>query len=121
METVNVRYIVDDVDSALAFYTAQLGFALQTDGGPAFAAVTRGALRLSPQWPSEFRRPHAARRPPAGAGWLEPHRVRRRGPRRGDRPPEGGRLSFRSDVVIGPGGSQVVLDDPSGNPIELFE
>ena len=121
MSTVNVRYIVDNVEAAVAFYTTHLGFQLLTSTFPAFADVTRGNLRLLLSGPtSSAGRPLADGRRPAPGGWNRIHlivedlageveRLRRAG------------LSFRSDIVTGPGGSQVVLDDPAGNPVELFQ
>jgi len=120
MPTVNVRYMVDDVEAAVAFYTTQLGFALISKTLPAFADVSLGDLRLLLSGPtSSAGRPMPDGRRPAPGGWnrihlivddLEAHvaRLRNAGVR------------FRNDIVTGPGGSQIVLDDPSGNPIELF-
>ena len=120
-ETVNVRYMVDDVEAARDFHTAHFGFSVISDFAPAFADVRRGALRLLLSGPTSS----AGREMPDGTkpgpgGWnrihfivedveAEVHRLRKAG------------LSFRSDIVTGPGGSQIVLDDPSGNPIELFQ
>jgi catechol 2,3-dioxygenase-like lactoylglutathione lyase family enzyme len=120
MPTVNVRYMVDDVEAAVAFYTTQLGFTLISKTLPAFADVSLGDLRLLLSGPtSSAGRPMPDGRRPAPGGWnrihlivddLEAHvaRLRNAGVR------------FRNDIVTGPGGSQIVLDDPSGNPIELF-
>jgi catechol 2,3-dioxygenase-like lactoylglutathione lyase family enzyme len=120
-ELVNVRYIVDDVDKALKFYTAHLGFKELTSFGPAFADVVRGNLRLLLSGPasSAARAMPDGRKPQAG-GWNRIHllvddiekevaRLRAAG------------VPFRSDIVRGPGGAQIVLDDPSGNPVELFQ
>ena len=119
--TVGVRYIVSDVSSAVDFYTTHLGFAVETDARPAFASVTRGALRLllSGAASSGGRTLPDGRQPQPG-GWNRIHllfpdlesevaRLRAAG------------LTFRSDIVKGPGGAQIVLDDPSGNPVELFQ
>ena len=119
--TAGVRYIVHDVASALDFYTTHLGFEVETDARPAFASVTRGPLRLllSGAASSGGRTLPDGRRPQPG-GWNRIHleyadldaevaRLRAAG------------LQFRSDVITGPGGAQIVLDDPSGNPIELFQ
>jgi catechol 2,3-dioxygenase-like lactoylglutathione lyase family enzyme len=121
MSMVSVRYIVDDVEAAVAFYTTHLGFRLLTSALPAFADVARGDLRLLLSGPtSSGGRTLPDGRRPAPGGWNRIHlivedltseveRLRRAG------------LSFRSDIVTGPGGSQIVLDDPSGNPVELFQ
>ena len=120
MATVNVRYIVDDVEAALAFYTGHLGFTLLSKTLPAFADVVRGDLRLLLSGPeSSAGRPMPDGRRPAPGGWNRIHLVV------DDLAAEVARLRsagirFRSDIVTGPGGSQIVLDDPSGNPVELF-
>jgi catechol 2,3-dioxygenase-like lactoylglutathione lyase family enzyme len=119
--TVNVRYIVDDVDVAIAFYTTHLGFVLRSSAAPAFADVTRGPLRLLLSGPtSSGGRPLPDGRRPEPGGWNRIHFVV------DDLEAEVARLRaagvpLRSDIVTGPGGSQVVLDDPSGNPVELFQ
>jgi catechol 2,3-dioxygenase-like lactoylglutathione lyase family enzyme len=120
-ELVNVRYIVDDVDAALAFYTTHLGFTVLTSFPPAFADVVRGGLRLLLSGPtsSAGRALPDGRQPEAG-GWNRIHLIV------DDIDAETARLraagvSFRSDVVRGPGGAQIVLDDPAGNPVELFQ
>ena len=119
-ETVNVRYMVDDVQEAIDFYTEHLGFTLNQSWGAPFADVQRGALRLLLSGPkSSAGRPMPDGRTPGPGGWNRIHlivedieaevqRLRDRG------------ISFRSEIVTGHGGSQIVLDDPSGNPIELF-
>jgi catechol 2,3-dioxygenase-like lactoylglutathione lyase family enzyme len=118
---VNVRYIVDDVPASLAFYTTHLGFTEMTSYGPAFADVTRGNLRLLLSGPasSAGRTLPDGRRPAAG-GWNRIHLIV------DDIEAETARLrdagvQFRSDIISGPGGQQILLDDPSGNPIELFQ
>jgi catechol 2,3-dioxygenase-like lactoylglutathione lyase family enzyme len=121
MSTVNVRYMVDDVDAAVAFYTTHLGFTLNSNAAPAFADVMRGDLRLllSGETSSAGRAMPDGRRPAAG-GWnrfqivvadiaSEAARLRAAG------------VTFRNDVIKGPGGSQVLIEDPSGNVIELFQ
>jgi catechol 2,3-dioxygenase-like lactoylglutathione lyase family enzyme len=119
--TVNVRYMVDDVDAAVAFYTSHLGFTLLSSAAPAFADVARGDLRLLLSGPrSSAGRPMPDGRQPGPGGWNRIHllvddlaaeveRLRAEG------------LSFRNAIVKGPGGSQILLDDPSGNPVELFQ
>ncbi len=121
MNTVNVRYLVDDVDAAIAFYTEHLGFSVLSNASPAFAEVARDDLRLLLSGPtSSAGRPLPDGRQPGPGGWnriefvvddmaVEVKRLRAAGVR------------FRSDVVRGPGGTQIVFDDPSGNPIELFQ
>ena len=118
---VNVRYMVDDVQQAVDWYTKHLGFRLLSNAAPAFADVERGALRLllSGEKSSAGRpMPDGAR--PAPGGWnrfelvvdnieAEVEKLRRSG------------LRFRNDIVRGPGGAQILLEDPSGNVIELFE
>jgi catechol 2,3-dioxygenase-like lactoylglutathione lyase family enzyme len=120
-ETVNVRYMVDDVETALAFYTTHLGFSLISSAAPAFADVRRGNLRLLLSGPtSSAGRPMPDGRTPGPGGWNRIHlivddiageveRLRNNG------------LRFRNEIVTGPGGSQILLDDPSGNPVELFQ
>ncbi len=118
---VNVRYMVDDVEAAIAFYTKHFGFTLRSNMAPAFADVVRGQLRILLSGPksSAGRAMPDGRRPGPG-GWNRIHlivedieadvaRLRAAG------------VPFRSDVITGPGGKQIVLDDPSGNPIELFQ
>jgi catechol 2,3-dioxygenase-like lactoylglutathione lyase family enzyme len=122
MTTVSVRYITDDVDAAVDFYVERLGFNVEMRPGPGFATLTRGELRLL------LNRPGAG-----GAGQAMPD---------GRRPQPGGwnriqlevsdlerdvaalreaGATFRNDIVTGKGGSQILLEDPSGNPIELFQ
>jgi catechol 2,3-dioxygenase-like lactoylglutathione lyase family enzyme len=119
--TVHVRYLVDDVAAAIAFYTTHLGFTLNFSALPAFADVTRGNLRLLLSGPeSSAGRPMPDGRRPGPGGWNRIHLVV------ADITSEVARLRaaglvFRNDIVIGPGGSQILLDDPSGNPVELFQ
>jgi catechol 2,3-dioxygenase-like lactoylglutathione lyase family enzyme len=121
MSTVNVRYMVHDVDAAIAFYTTHLGFQLKTRAAPAFADVTRGDLRLLlSARTSSAGRPMPDGRQPEPGGWNRIHLIV------DDIEAEVARLRaagvpFRNDIVKGPGGSQVLIDDPSGNPIELFQ
>ena len=120
-EFVNVRYLVDDVDASVAFYTSHFGFSVRSNRAPAFADVVRGHLRLLLSGPtSSAGRSMPDGRTPAAGGWNRLHFVV------DDIDDEIARLRaagvpFRSDVVTGPGGRQIVLDDPSGNPIELFQ
>ncbi len=119
---VSVRYMIDDVDAAIDFYTKHLGFALEQDASPAFASVTRGNLRLLLSGKkSSGRRPLTDGTEPVPGGWnrislwvadldAETSRLRKAG------------VKFRrDDVVSGPGGSQIWLEDPSGNLVELFQ
>jgi catechol 2,3-dioxygenase-like lactoylglutathione lyase family enzyme len=123
MASVQVRYIVHDVDAAIAFYEQQLGFALVMHPAPAFAMLSRGDLRLVLSAPN----------PAAGGGQAMPdgtkqqpggwnrfaievddlativERLRKAG------------AQFRNDIVTGVGGKQIIVDDPSGNPVELFQ
>ena len=120
-ETVNVRYMVDDVDAAIAFYTRHLGFSLISSAAPHFADVRRGALRLLLSGPtSSARRPMPDGRKPGPGGWNRIHLIVDDIKAEVDRLRSAG-LPFRNDIVTGPGGSQIVLDDPAGNPIELFQ
>jgi catechol 2,3-dioxygenase-like lactoylglutathione lyase family enzyme len=120
-EPVNVRYMVDDVDDAVAFYTTHFGFTVRTSFAPAFADVVRGNLRLLLSGPtSSAGRPMPDGRTPAPGGWNRIHFIV------ADIAAEVERLrsvgvTFRNDIVSGPGGQQILLDDPSGNPIELFQ
>ena len=123
MATVQVRYIVHDVDAAIGFYTTHLGFTLVMHPAPAFAMLSRGDLRLALSAPN----------PSGGGGQSMPD---------GTRPAPGGwnrfaiqvddiettvaglrkaGIHFRNDIVTGVGGKQILVDDPSGNPVELFQ
>jgi catechol 2,3-dioxygenase-like lactoylglutathione lyase family enzyme len=120
MPSANVRYIVDDVEAAVAFYTIHLGFNVISQAPPAFADVALGNLRLLLSGPtSSAGRPLSDGRRPTPGGWNRIHLVV------DDLAAEVTRLRaagvrFRNDIITGPGGSQILLDDPSGNPIELF-
>ena len=121
MTTVNVRYMVDDVEAAVAFYTTHLGFTLLSKTLPAFADVARGDLRLLLSGPaSSAGRPMPDGRRPAPGGWNRIHLIVDPLAPEVDRLRAAG-VRFRNDIVTGPGGSQIVLEDPSGNPIELFQ
>ena len=122
MSEVGVRYIIDDVRAAVAFYTTHLGFTLEHDASPAFAAVSRDGVRLLLSGDgSSGKRPLADGRRQEAGGWNRIHlqvgdleseveRLRRAG------------VPFRtSEIVTGPGGAQVIIEDPSGNPVELFQ
>lgn len=118
-EFASVRYIVDDVPAAVDFYTTHLGFTLQTNPAPAFADVTRGPLRLLLSGPASS----GARATPddfADAGRNRIHLIVTDLDAEIDRLRRAG-LSFRSDVIAGPGGRQILITDPAGNLIELFE
>lgn len=120
-EMVSVRYMVDDVEKALAFYVGVLDFEVLTNFPPAFADVARGRLRLLLSGPaSSAGRPMPDGVKPEPGGWNRIHlivddieaevaRFRDKGAR------------FRNDILEGPGGKQVLLQDPSGNVIELFQ
>jgi len=120
-QTVNVRYMVDDVDEALAFYTEVLGFEVLTSAAPAFADVKRGNLRLLLSGPkSSAGRPMGDGEQPVPGGWNRIHFMV------DDLDAEVTRLQeaggkFRNDVVEGPGGRQILLFDPAGNFVEFFE
>ena len=121
LSTVNVRYMVDDVDASIAFYTAHLGFTLLSRAAPAFAEIVREDLRLLLSGPkSSAARPMPDGRQPGPGGWNRIHLLVDDLVAEVDRLRADG-VRFRSDIVKGPGGRQIVLDDPSGNPIELFQ
>ena len=121
MTTVNVRYMVDDVEAAIAFYTTHLNFTVISKTLPAFADVARGDLRLLLSGPtSSAGRPMPDGRRPGPGGWNRIHLVVEDLAAEVERLRADG-VSFRNDIVTGPGGSQILLDDPSGNPIELFQ
>jgi catechol 2,3-dioxygenase-like lactoylglutathione lyase family enzyme len=122
MSRVSIRYIIDDVSTAIRFYTTHLGFTLEHDASPAFAAVVRDGVRLLLSGDgSSGKRPLPDGRSQVPGGWNRVHievadlaaeveRLRAAG------------VPFRlSEIVSGPGGSQVIIEDPSGNPIELYQ
>ncbi len=120
-EMVNVRYMVDDVDTAIEFYTKHLGFEVRTSAAPAFADVTRGNLRLLLSGSaSSAGRPMPDGTKPGPGGWNRIHLIVADIASEVDRLRDAG-VSFRNDVVTGPGGSQILLEDPSGNVVELFQ
>lgn len=120
-ETVNVRYMVDDVAASIEFYSSLLGFEVGLDAAPAFADATRGNLRILLSGPkSSAGRPMSDGATPGPGGWNRIHllvddletevaRLRADGAR------------FRNEMVVGPGGKQILLLDPSDNIVELFE
>ncbi len=120
--TVSVRYMIDDVKAAIDFYTRYLGFTVESDSSPAFAAVKRGNLRLLLSGEqSSGRRPMPDGTQPSPGGWnrieLPVENIQKEAERL-----RAARVKFRrDDIVTGPGGSQVWLLDPSGNLVELFE
>lgn len=120
-ELAHVRYLVDDVQAALDFYTTHLGFTLRSSAAPAFADVVRGPLRLLLSGSaSSAGRPMPDGETPAAGGWNRIHLVV------DDLDAEVVRLRdagvpFRNTVVTGPGGSQILLIDPAGNLVELFQ
>ena len=120
-DTVNVRYLVDDVQAAVDFYTTHLGFTLNTKFAPAFADVRRGHLRLLLSGPaSSAGRALPDGRVPAPGGWNRIHLLVDDIEKAVDELSASG-IEFRSPIVSGPGGRQAVLDDPAGNPVELFQ
>ena len=123
MTTVRVRYMVNELDPAVEFYTRYLGFQVKRQNKPNFAMLSRGNLEFvlsTPFGPGGATKPMPDGRKPAPGGWNriiinvddlqgEVARLKK------------AQLHFRNDVVSGPGGSEILLDDPSGNPIELFQ
>lgn len=120
-ETVNVRYMVDDVAASIEFYTSLLGFEVGLDAAPAFADASRGNLRILLSGPkSSAGRPMADGATPGPGGWNRIHFIV------DDLDAEVDRLRsigarFRNEMVVGPGGKQILLLDPSDNIVELFE
>jgi catechol 2,3-dioxygenase-like lactoylglutathione lyase family enzyme len=122
MSKVNVRYMIDDVPAAIRFYTTLLGFTLERDASPAFASVVRDGVQLLLSGEgSSGKRPLSDGRRQEPGGWNRIHLEV------DDLPAEVARLRaagvpFRTnDIVKGPGGAQMILEDPSGNPVELFQ
>jgi catechol 2,3-dioxygenase-like lactoylglutathione lyase family enzyme len=123
MATVQVRYIVTDVDAAIEFYTGQLGFHLDMHPAPPFAMLSRGDLRLVLSAPSSMggggrAMPDGTR--PAPGGWNR-FAIEVRDLAATVEVLRAAGAHFRNEIVIGVGGKQIIVDDPSGNPIELFE
>jgi catechol 2,3-dioxygenase-like lactoylglutathione lyase family enzyme len=120
---VSVRYIVNDIDAAIAFYTEHLGFGVDLHPAPSFVILSRGDPRLllnTPNGPGGAAQPMPDGRKPEPGGWnriqlevldlaVEVEALRSAG------------AHFRNEIVTGMGGKQILLDDPAGNPIELFE
>jgi catechol 2,3-dioxygenase-like lactoylglutathione lyase family enzyme len=120
-EMVSVRYMVDDVDASIDFYTKHLGFTLRMSAAPAFADVARGQLRLLLSGPtSSAGRPMPDGDTPGPGGWNRIHLIVADIDAEVDRLRAAG-LSFRNNIVTGPGGRQILLEDPSGNVVELFQ
>lgn len=120
-EIVNVRYMVDDVDASIGFYTGLLGFEVLTSAAPAFADVKRGNLRLLLAGPkSSAGRPMPDGAQPGPGGWNRIHFIVDDLVTEVDRL-RGQGATFRNDIIEGPGGKQILLQDPSGNVIELFQ
>jgi len=115
----SVRYLVDDVQAAVDFYTTHLGFQLNTSAAPAFAEVVRGPLRLLLSGPASSGA-HATPTDATTPGRNRIHLIVDDLDAETDRL-RGAGLSFRSDLVSGPGGRQILLADPAGNLIELFQ
>lgn len=123
MTTVRVRYMVNELDPAIEFYTKYLGFQAKQRNKPYFAMLSRGNLELvlsTPFGPGGAAKPMPNGRKPEPGGWnriiinvedlqAEVARLRK------------AQLHFRNDIVSGPGGSEILLEDPSGNPVELFQ
>lgn len=123
MTTVRVRYMVKELDPAVEFYTKYLGFQVKQQNKPYFAMLSKGNLEFvlsTPFGPGGAAKPMPDGRKPEPGGWnriiinvddlqAEVARLKKAG------------LHFRNDIVSGPGGSEILLDDPSGNPIELFQ
>ena len=120
-EFVNVRYMVDDIEAAVGWYVRHLGFTVASKQGPAFADIRRGSLRLLISGPtSSAGRPMSDGERPVPGGWNRIHLIVE------DLPSEVARLRtagvrFRNEIVTGPGGSQVLIVDPAGNLVELFQ
>ena len=120
-ELVSVRYMVADVGAAVDFYTKHLGFSLRMSAAPAFADVARGQLRLLLSGPtSSAGRPMPDGTVPEPGGWNRIHLIVSDIAAEVERLRAAG-VTFRNDIVKGPGGQQILLEDPSGNVVELFQ
>ena len=123
MATVNVRYIVDDLDTAIAFYTGHLEFTVTFHPSPSFAMLSRGELRLLLNTPTGSGGAAQAMpdgRKPEPGGWNR-IQLQVEDLARAVETLRSAGAAFRSDIIVGNGGKQILLDDPSGNPVELFE
>ena len=121
-DLVSIRYIVNDVQESIDFYCKFLEFEVLNNAAPAFADVARGQLRLLLSGPlSSAARPMPDGRQPVAGGWNRIHLVVSDIEAMVDKLRASGQIVFRNDIMTGPGGSQIVFDDPSGNPIELFQ
>ena len=123
MSTIRVRYMVNELEPAIEFYTENLGFQLKMKNAPYFALITRDNLDMilsTPFGPGGAAKPMKDGRKPEAGGWnrivinvndlkAEVDRLQKVG------------IHFRNEIATGPGGSEILLDDPSGNPVELFE
>ena len=120
-QLVNVRYMVDDVERAVDFYTTHFGFTVRSNHAPAFADVERDNLRLLLSGPtSSAARPMPDGRTPEPGGWNRIHFIVDDIAGEVERLRSAG-LKFRNEIVSGPGGQQILLEDTAGNPIELFQ
>jgi catechol 2,3-dioxygenase-like lactoylglutathione lyase family enzyme len=120
-QLVNVRYMVDDVEDSVDFYTTHFGFTLRSSAAPAFADVVRGNLRLLLSGPtSSAGRPMPDGRTPQPGGWNRIHFIVDDIGAEVERLRSAG-VTFRNQIISGPGGQQILLEDPAGNPIELFQ
>ncbi len=120
-EFVSVRYMVDDVQESIDFYVEHFGFELRHSAPPAFAEVVRDRLRLLLAGPeSSAGRPMPDGREPSPGGWNRIHFVIDDIAAEVERL-QGAGVHFRNEIVTGPGGQQILVDDPSGNPIEIFQ
>ncbi len=118
---VNVRYMVDDVEAAVDFYTTHFGFSVRSNAAPAFADVVRGELRLLLSGPkSSAGRPMPDGRTPEPGGWNRIHFIVDDIAAETERLRDAG-VRFRNEIVSGPGGQQILAEDPAGNLIELFQ
>jgi len=122
MSRVSVRYMINDVPTAMRFYTTLLGFTVERDASPAFASVVRDGVRLLLSGDgSSGKRPLPDGREQVAGGWNRVHLEVADLPAEVARLREAGVTLRTHDIVTGPGGAQVIVDDPSGNPVELFQ